>query len=282
MSEERRWTDRLVSRPWNKNQLRKLGKAIVAGGSSTDALTYGDLVDWNSALIFTVLPGVRAAVAHELGAGGAAVHIASRAKTLETVRDKLIRDGHRPLQNIQDLAGIRVIADMTLDQQRAVAARVARDLRQPESAVQSLLDGGHAGYRAIHVVCRFPELGDGYLEIQVRTTLQNSWANLYDALSDRYGRGIRYGDDPQDDEARQRVQAVKGNVTFQVAQIERAKAELAKLKRSASTLAVVPTELRDDLVRLELDVESRADFLRRTMDEQEAAVCRESNEEGET
>lgn len=265
-------------RPWTTNQLKKLGRAIVAGSSATDAVSYGELVDWNSELIFTALPRVRDAAVHELGPDGIEFRIASRAKTLETVRDKLTRDHHRPLPNIQDLAGIRVIADMSLDQQWAVSERIARDLRQPAPSVQSLLDGEHAGYRAIHVVCRFPTLGNAYLEVQVRTVLQNSWANLYDALSDRYGRGIRYGDEPEDEEARKRVQGVKGNLTFQVAQIESARQELAELRRRALAHQDVP---REELDRRELDIEDRADFLQRRMAEQEAAVRRESNMEGD-
>lgn len=279
MTEERRWSDQVGPRPWSNNQLRKLGKQIVQGKDSTETLTYSELVDWNSDLIFMALPRVRAASANELESVKIEVHVASRAKSLETVRDKLERDEHRPLGNIQDLAGIRVIADMSLDQQRAIARRIARDLRQPTTAVQSLLDGEHAGYRAIHVVCRFPELGNAYLEVQVRTVLQNSWANLYDALSDSYGRGIRYGGDPEDDVARARVQGVRGIVRFQVAQIEEVKTELSQVRREALTHQNLPVDLQIQLDKLEDEVETRAELLRRTMEDEEALVRLESNKE---
>jgi hypothetical protein len=50
------------------------------------------------------------------------------------------------------------------------------------------------GYRAVHVIV-FPE---GIpVEIQVRTELQNHWAQLVEGLGDRWGRAIRYGGPPE-------------------------------------------------------------------------------------
>jgi hypothetical protein len=38
-------------------------------------------------------------------------------------------------------------------------------------------------------------------EIQVRTELQDLWAQAYERLGDRWGRAIRYGGDPDEPEA---------------------------------------------------------------------------------
>jgi ppGpp synthetase/RelA/SpoT-type nucleotidyltranferase len=49
------------------------------------------------------------------------------------------------------------------------------------------------GYRAVHVIA-YP---DGYpIEIQIRTEWQHLWAEWFERLADRYGRGIRYGEPP--------------------------------------------------------------------------------------
>lgn len=282
MDHDRRWYDQLGTRPWSGNQLRELGKAIVAGGSSTDALSYSELVDWNNTLIFSALGLVRTAAESELASEDLAPFIASRAKTLETVRDKLVRDRHRPLGRIQDLAGIRVIADMGLDMQAAVAERIARDLRQGPGAVESRLDGSHAGYRALHVVCVFEDMGGAMLEVQVRTTLQNAWANLYDALADQYGRHIRYGAMPDDPGAAERVSRVRGLVSLQVAQLEERANRLRKLKEQSLTVAELPADVVRQIDDAQHDVNTRAELLRRTMEDEEAQVRRESKLGGET
>ena len=50
------------------------------------------------------------------------------------------------------------------------------------------------GYRAVHVIV-FPE--DAPIEIQVRTEWQHEWAEFFEKLADRIGRGIRYGEPPR-------------------------------------------------------------------------------------
>lgn len=47
------------------------------------------------------------------------------------------------------------------------------------------------------------------MEIQLRTKLQHEWANLFEKLADRVGRGIRYGEPPE----RWRDQLVSLNIT---------------------------------------------------------------------
>jgi ppGpp synthetase/RelA/SpoT-type nucleotidyltranferase len=49
------------------------------------------------------------------------------------------------------------------------------------------------GYRAVHVIV-YPESFP--IEIQVRTRWQHQWAEWFERLADRYGRGIRYGEPP--------------------------------------------------------------------------------------
>lgn len=278
MNLTRRWSDRLEPRPWSSHQLRRLGKAITTGQSATDAVSYADVVDWHNRLIFEVLPVIQGAVEYELDPIGVPFSIGSRAKTLETLRDKLERDAHLPLQNIQDLAGVRVIADMGLRAQAAVAERVARDLRQSDEAVVSRLDGSHAGYRALHVVCVFRHLGGARLEVQIRTDLQNSWANLYDALADRYGREIRYGTLPADAEAARHVQRVQGVTGFQVVQLEQGRDRLESLRDHLPPEGQARDGLEAQVLELEREVLDRGKLLRRTMEAEAIEVRRSSGE----
>jgi hypothetical protein len=50
------------------------------------------------------------------------------------------------------------------------------------------------GYRAVHLIVRIDEL---LVEIQIRTEMQDSWAQIVERLGDRWGRDIRYGGDPE-------------------------------------------------------------------------------------
>ena len=49
------------------------------------------------------------------------------------------------------------------------------------------------GYRAVHIIVRIDGLP---IEIQVRTRLQDSWAQLSEVLSDKIERSLKYGGGP--------------------------------------------------------------------------------------
>jgi ppGpp synthetase/RelA/SpoT-type nucleotidyltranferase len=62
------------------------------------------------------------------------------------------------------------------------------------------------GYRAVHVIAH----EHGYpVEIQVRTGLQNAWAQVFERLADALGRQIRYGE-PPDEPDKEFVEGVTG------------------------------------------------------------------------
>lgn len=121
--------------------------------------------------------------------GTAPIEITSRPKTLDTLTQKLLRDPATPLPSVQDVAGVRFEAEMSLDQQDAVASAIAGMFDQHSDAVKDLRPRPHSGYRAVHVWLRLP----ARVEVQVRTHLQGAWANAYEAAADVIGRDIRYG-----------------------------------------------------------------------------------------
>ena len=96
----------------------------------------------------------------------------SRFKTVQTLVGKLRREEHMNLSQVQDIAGIRIVREMT------IASKQNRD------TFASLFDASKTidrrakpsfGYRAVHVVAKV----DGLLvEIQVRTALQDRWAQI--------------------------------------------------------------------------------------------------------
>jgi hypothetical protein len=90
---------------------------------------------------------------------------------------------------------LRIVGALSFDQQDALAAEIVRrfpaDPREPR--VRNRCAEASYGYRAVHVITC---VGDGSIEVQVRTLAQHMWANLMERLADRLGRQIRYGEPP--------------------------------------------------------------------------------------
>jgi hypothetical protein len=92
---------------------------------------------------------------------------------------------------VQDIAGLRLVGDWTLDEQDTVVAQLLALF--PGAVIRDRRITPSHGYRAVHVV----PLVEGYpLEIQVRTLYQDGWAQAMEKLADMVGRDIRYGGSP--------------------------------------------------------------------------------------
>jgi hypothetical protein len=131
----------------------------------------------------------------------------TRLKTVETIVQKLHR-ANTDLSRMQDVAGARVVRNCTLEEQdELVSVVVARfnesdvvdrryDPNQSTLRVDNLRAPGPSyGYRAVHVVLIVDRL---LVEVQLRTGLQDLWAQVVERVSDQWGRAIRYGEGPED------------------------------------------------------------------------------------
>jgi hypothetical protein len=119
----------------------------------------------------------------------------SRVKNTGTILEKLRRYGGSWLKSIQDLAGMRIVADFDRLGQDALVEQLL-ELFSAEKRAPKIVDRRTdpvQGYRAVHAIV-FPE--GVPIEIQVRTVWQHEWAELFEKLADRVGRGIRYGERP--------------------------------------------------------------------------------------
>jgi len=121
-----------------------------------------------------------------------------RVKTTTTMTDKLRRTRGMQLSRMQDLAGARfVVHDLAAqDEARDKISEFYAEQDCSCRVIDRRADP-RFGYRAVHVVTRIDELP---VEIQIRTELQDTWAQIVERLADRWGRGIRYGQDPEDPE----------------------------------------------------------------------------------
>jgi len=222
---------------------------------------YGDVIAWYDDLAVKVQTELDSLDWVSL-LEGRPYRVTSRAKTVDTLREKLRRDRSTPLESVQDVAGVRFEAYMTLDEQDAVAHAISAMFLQPPSSTHDLRRAPHAGYRAVHVWLRLP----ARVEVQVRTTLQGEWANAYESFADIAGRGVRYGEIPDD------VQLASFMRQLQALSVD----QCARLEQEINTLDLAARGLRDKVDRYgdESDVsgEARARIAERSAAVQEAKV----------
>lgn len=178
----------------SKSQIDKLGKRLAAAHPQVSGDDLSLLQHYRAAhdpSLNEVVFGLR-----DLG-----FDPTPRLKTPTTIIDKLIREKTR-LSSVQDVAGARIVVDGTRNGQdvavRSIESRFG-------GKILDRRDKPSHGYRAVHVVVTV----NGFrVEIQVRTPLQNLWAQIMERVGDRYGRGVRYGELPDDAAERAVVEAL--------------------------------------------------------------------------
>lgn len=111
------------------------------------------------------------------------------AKTVGSIVAKLKRQNIR-LSRMQDIAGCRIVVADLKEQEQTVAT-----LRRlfPDAKTQDRREDPSHGYRAVHIIVRTLNMA---VEIQVRTQLQDLWAQLSERLSDLLHPGLKYGVGP--------------------------------------------------------------------------------------
>lgn len=203
--------------------------------------------------------------------------IAARLKSTGTIIEKLRRSTR--LSSMQDIAGIRARGKMTLDEQTALANQMRRTFGDAE-IVDRRAAPSH-GYRAVHVIAT---VEDCLIEIQIRTHLQDLWAQLVEKLGDMWGRQIRYGGLPDDPDAavpsigahsRRAVFEVAMTLSDQIAGVELRQNQLAEMETEVgavedqlgddpedSALVDRIEDLRDNIVRLKAEADEAEEALR--------------------
>ncbi|MDQ1127548.1 ppGpp synthetase/RelA/SpoT-type nucleotidyltransferase [Microbacterium sp. SORGH_AS 505] len=238
--------------PWSKNQLKRLSRHIREGTEPASGLpSYDEVMLWYNDLaehVQTTISGLDWAPL----LGDRPYEVTSRPKTLDTLRQKLERDPTLPLPSVQDVAGVRFEAEMTLDEQDAVVNAIAgRFSHRLDDSVRDLRRDAHSGYRAVHVWLKL----EAKVEVQVRTHLQGDWANMYEVAADVFGRGIRYDELPDDELGSFIIRALRDLSTERIAQIENDRNEIASISLSLDETPVnarTRVQLRQVRRRVEL------------------------------
>lgn len=226
----------MQSCPWTQNQLRRVGEGIRDGAPTGSGLpTYGEVMLWYNELAAAVQRRIKGLDWTSLLLDRE-FEVTSRPKTIDTLRQKLQRDHSRPLSRVQDIAGVRFEAEMSLDEQDAVVNAIAGVFNHDLGAcVRDMREAPHSGYRAVHVWLQL----EGRVEVQIRTHLQGHWANMYESAADLYGRDIRYDRLPEAPKAAETVVALREMSTVRIAQMERDRNEIEGLSLQLEEAGIV-------------------------------------------
>lgn len=108
------------------------------------------------------------------------------AKSTTAIVDKLKRESIR-LSQMQDIAGCRVVVS-DIARQDALSEKLLA-LFSNVTVFDRRKNPSH-GYRAIHLVV---QIESRQIEIQIRTELQQLWAELSEKFSDIFGIAVKYG-----------------------------------------------------------------------------------------
>ena len=108
-------------------------------------------------------------------------------KTPFSIVQKLRRERTMQLSRMQDIAGCRLVVAKVPEQDQLVQGLV--HAFNKTTVVDRRQRPSH-GYRAVHVIAKVQNKA---IEIQVRTELQNLWAQLSEVMSDVFDPAIKYG-----------------------------------------------------------------------------------------
>ena len=111
------------------------------------------------------------------------------AKSTTSIRDKLKRESIR-LSQMQDIAGCRIIVADVMAQDSTVEALVSRF---ENVRIFDRRESSSHGYRAVHIIVHHEGKP---IEIQVRSDLQQMWAELSEKAADVVDPAIKYGGGP--------------------------------------------------------------------------------------
>ncbi|MDN6437948.1 MAG: hypothetical protein L0K27_00595 [Corynebacterium nuruki] len=177
--------------PWSRGDMDRYGRSI-RDGTEFDRELATDILLWNSELAREA-EDIVAAVGRD--APVIVMQVSGRLKTEVSTRQKLQRQSMK-LSQMQDYVGVRITVDGGLNDQENLVGLLSEAFLQAGAntvKVKDILEVPHSGYRAVHLHVTAPA---GRFEAQVRTVVQDAWANAYEALGDLTGREVRYGTTP--------------------------------------------------------------------------------------
>lgn len=166
----------------SKADVNRLGQALRDGAVSPESLI---ALDEYRRSFQPAISEVVEQISRRLGSGAGGVQRPS--KSTPSIVAKLCRQPTLKLTQIQDIAGMRMLLPDRPSQDWFVGA--LQGVFPQAKLVDRRLKPSY-GYRAVHLVVL---VQDRPVEIQVRTLLQQEWADLSENLADVKGHALKYG-----------------------------------------------------------------------------------------
>lgn len=247
--------------PLTKSQINKLGERLRSD-VDLDEVLLTELQEFRETFDAPMLKA-QDTIQEVLG-----IEATARLKTINTIVEKLRRERTR-LAEMQDIAGLRIVQELSIAEQDDLARAVAALF--PSARVQDRRINPSHGYRAVHII---GTVDDYRIEIQVRTGLQDGWAQAMEKLADIVGRDIRYGGDPTrgGDEARSLVRFLQ-KLSAVIERSELMDLQNRKMRAEVANLTERTRNGGEDMAS-RLEAERRVESLRETLleNERRAAV----------
>jgi ppGpp synthetase/RelA/SpoT-type nucleotidyltranferase len=170
-----------------KKTIQAEDSAVLEGVELDKTLAWFRAVEWWRALhsrpLSLVSNGLRYHVGKEAASVDGHVDVTQRLKRVPTIIDKLDREPKMKLTRMGDVGGVRVRLQ-DLDSVERVTRRLLKTWRTIERPHRDYIWGPpgpqDSGYRGVHL---FLKKEGVRIEVQLRTVLQDSWANMVERVS---------------------------------------------------------------------------------------------------
>lgn len=194
---------------YSKQQVNRAGKLLRRfadladdGLEGFDADAFFEavtVIEWWRRLHARPLARVNAGLRYYIRKAGASPEVTQRLKRFSTIVHKLQREPTMALSKMEDIGGVRVILP-TQGHVLAVSTMLDKADRWKIRRRRFYIDGGDPGpkedgYRAVHLVV---EKNGCYVEIQMRTPWQDTWAQSVEQDTRRLRADLKFGAGPDD------------------------------------------------------------------------------------
>ncbi len=167
------------------------GRLREAEGRSRSAEDVAMYVAWSTGYA-RAMQEVRTAIFERAVDASVEGTLSSRVKQIDSVAAKLRRMPSTRLSRLEDIAGCRIVVATTRDANRLAGACSTLEITRQRNYHESPRNG----YRALHLTVRASD--ERPVELQIRTEIEDLWANLAERCAALVDPELKYDGGPQE------------------------------------------------------------------------------------
>jgi hypothetical protein len=190
---------------FSRSQVRKAGRILKSDNSSQKDQEYADevLTNWRGSHLYPINT-FRSTLTQKLKSIDPNALVAQRLKRAPSIISKLKRHPNMNLALMQDIGGLRAVLK-NINKVREVesnylASNIQHKLVKHDDYISSPKS---SGYRGIHLIYKYknpiaPEYDGLFIEIQLRTKLQHSWATAVETIGAFINSSLKSSEGPDE------------------------------------------------------------------------------------